>query len=129
VALLDATFARAARRAEARAFAAARGVPAFLVEARCGRAVTLRRLARREAAGRDPSDAGPAVYHATAAAFEPPSEWPRARRAVVATDRPWRAAARVLARRLRELAAIRGGGGAADLPGGPARRPRRRRTR
>lgn len=129
VALLDATFARAEQRARARGVAAARGVPAFLVEARCGRAVSLARLARREAADRDASDAGPAVYQATAAAFEPPREWPRATRAVVATDRPWRLAARALARRLRQAAAIRAGSGAADLPGRSVARPTRRRTR
>ncbi len=129
IALLDATFARAARREQARAFAAARGVPVFLVEARCGRAITLKRLARREAAGRDPSDAGPAVYHATAAAFEPPREWPRAWRAVVATDRPWRAAARAVARRVRGWAAIGGGRGAADPPERSVAPPRRRRGR
>ena len=129
VALLDATFARAAQRGRARGLAAAEGVPAFLVEARCGRALTLARLARREAADRDASDAGPAVYRATAEAFEPPREWPRATRFALATDRPWRAAARALARRLARAAAIREEGGVADLSGESAARPTRRRTR
>jgi hypothetical protein len=95
VAILDATFAEASRRSRAREWAERRGVPAYLVEARCGEKVALARLARRKARGRDPSDAGPELYRQSASRFEPPEEWPRGRRIVVRTDAPsWRAAVR-----------------------------------
>lgn len=86
VAILDATWARAAQRAEALAWARARGIPALLVEARCARAVAVARLSRRRREGRDPSDAGPELYDRSEAGFERPDEWPAARRLAVATD-------------------------------------------
>ena len=66
VAILDATHSETARR----------GISVILVETRCPRDETLARLALRQAAGRDPSDAGPAVYALSVARFEPPDEWP-----------------------------------------------------
>jgi predicted kinase len=85
-AVLDASHATRGRREAARAWALARGLPALLVEVRCRRDTALARLARREAEGRDPSDAGPALYEFSARRFEPPDEWPRPLRAVVSTD-------------------------------------------
>jgi aminoglycoside phosphotransferase family enzyme/predicted kinase len=90
VAILDATFDRARRRARILRFAAHQRVPALLLETRAPSALTLRRLARRQAAGRDPSQAGPELYRWSAAHFEPPREWPARWRRAVWTHRPWR---------------------------------------
>jgi hypothetical protein len=87
-ALLDATFARAAQRRGALALAARVAAPAWLVEVRCSEATALARLARRAREGRDPSDAGPELLAASRAGFEPPAEWPAARRAVIESDAP-----------------------------------------
>lgn len=101
-AVLDATYAQRARREAARAWAAARGVPALLVEVRCRRETALGRLARREAEGRDPSDAGPALYDFSAAGFEATDEWPRPLRVVASTEDPgWREALAEVAARVR----------------------------
>lgn len=97
IALLDATWSRAADRARARAFAQASGVPAFFIETRCAPAVARERLARREAAGKDVSDAGPAFYARSVERFEPPQEWPAQQRRIVETDRDdWRRELRAL---------------------------------
>jgi predicted kinase len=87
-ALLDATYARAGDRAAARAFAEEAGAEAWLVEARCGETAARERLARRAREGSDPSDAGPELLAPSVAGFEPPDEWPAARRLAVATDAP-----------------------------------------
>lgn len=98
-ALLDASFARAAQRAAALAFARALGVPAWLVRVRCDEATARARLARRAEAGGDPSDAGPGFLSTSLAAFEPPDEWPVARRLEIATDgEGWRDALAPLVR-------------------------------
>jgi len=94
VAILDATFDRARRRAQVLRFAATQGVPALLLETRCPPWITLARLARRQAAGQDPSQAGPELYAWSAAHFEPPDEWPAAFRRSLWTHRPWRGALR-----------------------------------
>jgi hypothetical protein len=86
-ALLDATWSRAADRERARAFAQTHGVRAFFIETRCAASVALERLARREAAAADASDAGPAFHARSVARFEPPQEWPAAAVRVVRTDR------------------------------------------
>jgi aminoglycoside phosphotransferase family enzyme/predicted kinase len=101
VAVLDATFDRARRRERVLRWAGAHRVPALLLETRCPPGVTLRRLARRAAAGRDPSEAGPGLYAWSSSRFEPPREWPTAWRRLLWTNRPWRAALR------RSLAALR----------------------
>jgi aminoglycoside phosphotransferase family enzyme/predicted kinase len=85
-ALLDATFAAVADRRRALARAQALGVPAWLVEVRCDESVARERLQRRARAGRDPSDAGPELLAASLARFEPPDEWPPARRLAVRSD-------------------------------------------
>jgi aminoglycoside phosphotransferase family enzyme/predicted kinase len=91
LAVLDAAFAQAHRRRAALAWAADRAVPAFLVEVVCSPEVALERLARREAEGRDPSDAGPALHAQSVEDFEPPEEWPAERLARLRTDDPsWR---------------------------------------
>ena len=75
------------------AWAKEHGLEALLVEVRCSPETAIARLARREAEGRDPSDAGPSLYHWSARHFEPPDEWPADRRIVVESDAPdWRAA-------------------------------------
>jgi len=101
VALLDATFARGARREALRRWAADRGVPARLVETCCEPAVARERLARRSAQGADASDAGPELHARSAAGYESPDEWPVAERAQVHTDAPdWGDGLAGLARRL-----------------------------
>jgi aminoglycoside phosphotransferase family enzyme/predicted kinase len=101
VAVLDATFATRSMREAAWSWARARGARAFLIETTCSAPEVLRRLALRERAGRDPSDAGPSLYERSARSFEPPDEWPPGDRFVVATDAPgWRSRARALARDL-----------------------------
>ena len=102
VAVLDATFDRAARRERVARWAAERGVPVLLLEVRCAPELSRQRLARRAAQGSDPSDAGPEQLAASIARFEAPNEWPRAFRVIVRTDRPWHAALH------RALAALRG---------------------
>ena len=98
IALLDATWSRAADRERARRFARERGARAFLIETRCAASVARERLARREAQGADPSDAGPDFHARSAARFEPPEEWPAAELRVVQTDRDdWRTALRAIA--------------------------------
>jgi len=86
IAILDATYARAALRRELLRWAAERGLRAFLVESVCAAPVARARLAARAREGRDPSDAGPELYAQSAAGFEPPLEWPAAARAEIATD-------------------------------------------
>ena len=99
--LLDATYSRAIERDRARAFADERDVRAFFIETRCAASVALERLARREAAGADASDAGPAFHARSVARFEPPQEWPAAARRVVHTDRTdWRLDLRAIAAEL-----------------------------
>ena len=101
IALLDATWSRAADRERARRFARERGAPALFIETRCSAAVAVERLARREAQGGDPSDAGPAFHPRSVARFEPPAEWPEAERRVVHTDRDgWQSALRAIAAEL-----------------------------
>jgi aminoglycoside phosphotransferase family enzyme/predicted kinase len=73
VAILDATFASRARRRRAREAAAALGAPLRFLETRCAAPIAHERLARRAAAGTDPSDAGPELYARSVAAFEPVS--------------------------------------------------------
>jgi hypothetical protein len=87
-ALLDATWASARQRAAARALAGRLGAEAWLVELRCAEATILERLRRRVREGRDPSDAGPELLARSRAEFEPPDEWPAARRLVLQTDAP-----------------------------------------
>ena len=87
-ALLDATWASARQRAAARAFAERVGAQAWIVEVRCAEATALERLRRREREGRDPSDAGPELLARSRAQFEPPDEWPAARRLALASDAP-----------------------------------------
>lgn len=107
-AILDATFSLRREREAVRALAAEVGCEVQLVEVRCAREVALRRLERRERAGDDASDAGPALYDRIAGAFEPPEEWPAERRTQIASDAPdWRQRARALGRRLCPQAAER----------------------
>jgi aminoglycoside phosphotransferase family enzyme/predicted kinase len=100
-ALLDATWSSAAQRRAALRFARERGAAAHFVEIRCAPAVARARLARRQALGADPSDAGPEFHARSLARFEPPEEWPRDSHHVVHSDREdWQSALRGLAARL-----------------------------
>ena len=102
VAVLDATFATRQLREPLRRWAGERRVPAFLVETRCAGPRVLERLARREAEGRDPSEAGPAEYAQSDRGFERPEEWPRGGRWIVRTDVPsWKRQVRARVQRLR----------------------------
>ncbi len=99
--LLDATWARAADRERARVFAHERGARAFFLETRCAAPIARERLARREAAGNDASDAGPEFHAHSAARFEPPQEWPAVAQRVVHTDRDgWKRELRAIAAEL-----------------------------
>ncbi len=71
VAVLDATYARGVHRAAAHRFSRERGVPLQVVAVRCPEAETLRRLALREREDTDASDAGPELYAASRAGYEP----------------------------------------------------------
>jgi aminoglycoside phosphotransferase family enzyme/predicted kinase len=84
--ILDATFAARRHRDAARALARELGTSARLIELRCAADVTLQRLARREAAGSDASDAGPGHHAASVGSFEPTDEWPEASHVVVYSD-------------------------------------------
>jgi uncharacterized protein len=102
-AILDATFSKRAQRDAALRFAGELGCAAFLVEAHCEPDVARERMARRKAAGTDPSDAGPESYAPSARRFEPPEEWAASRRARIATDREsWEAALAPIERRIRD---------------------------
>ena len=102
-AVLDATFSRRAQREAARGLAEELGLRAFAVEVRCAEEVARERLARRMAAGTDPSDAGPDAYAPSVAGFEPLDEWEPQRRAVLATDaEDWRQGVSGLVRRIRD---------------------------
>ncbi len=104
VALLDATFARAAHRERARELAARVGARALLVEATCAEPVARERVAARAARGDDPSDAGTEQVAASRARFEPTAEWEPSARFEIATDAPgWRARAAAVARQLAGL--------------------------
>lgn len=87
VAILDASFGRAADRERARDWAARQGLEPALLEARCAEPEARRRLARRAAEGRDPSDAGPSFLATSLARWEAPAAWP-GMHAVIDTDRP-----------------------------------------
>ena len=85
--ILDATHSRRAHRSGARRLARELGVRVFAVEVRCDPERARERLARRAAAGTDPSDAGPEAVEPSARGFEPLDEWPEADRVAVSTDR------------------------------------------
>ena len=86
-AILDASFSCRAHRETAASWAAKRGLPATLIEVRCQSDTALERLARRQAQGQDPSDAGPDFLSISEARFERPDEWPTSDHVVVWTDR------------------------------------------
>jgi aminoglycoside phosphotransferase family enzyme/predicted kinase len=86
-AILDATFARAAHREAARAFAAKQGARALLVEVACAEAVARERVAQRSQRGIDPSDAGVDLIAPSRARFEPTREWPAAEAIRIDTGR------------------------------------------
>jgi len=91
-AVLDGTFAKQRDRWSARRLASKLGARCFFVEARCAPEVAIERLERRQAAGGDPSDAGPERHHPSLEEFESLHHWPEAERAVVRTDEEqWRA--------------------------------------
>ena len=91
VVVLDATFSRRDDRALAVEFARLRGLPVLIVETRCSRAGTLRRLADRTRLATDPSDAGPDFYTESVARFAPVDEAGPWTHLVVDTEaRGWR---------------------------------------
>jgi predicted kinase len=102
--ILDATFGRRARRAEAVRLGDELGVAVEFVEVCCRADVARERLARRAAAGTDPSDAGPELHAASAREFESLDDWPGHRRARIHSDRvDWPASVSALAERIRSL--------------------------
>ncbi|MDP6979661.1 MAG: AAA family ATPase [Myxococcota bacterium] len=99
IAVLDASFTTAYQREAVREWAARSGVEVVLLEVQCAKDEALARLAARESSGTDASDAGPEFLAYSLEHFEPPSEWPRESRVVIATDEPdWRDAASDAAR-------------------------------
>jgi aminoglycoside phosphotransferase family enzyme/predicted kinase len=87
VAILDATYGQRAWRDGLRQYLAPSGIEPLLVEARAARELTLERLAKRQRADADPSDAGPERLEPSEATYQPPTEWPEGSRYVVHTDR------------------------------------------
>ncbi|MDH3519539.1 MAG: AAA family ATPase [Myxococcales bacterium] len=85
-AVLDATYASRRDREAARDWARASGTGALFVETRCAPEVAIARLERRAREGADASDAGPALYRASAAAFDPVVEWTPDAHCTLATD-------------------------------------------
>jgi aminoglycoside phosphotransferase family enzyme/predicted kinase len=73
-AILDATWSSRADRQRAHELAQRLGASFVFVEMRCPAELARQRLARREAAGTDASDAGPSFHAASAARFQPWSE-------------------------------------------------------
>ncbi|HYC00778.1 MAG TPA: AAA family ATPase [Candidatus Limnocylindrales bacterium] len=78
--ILDATFARRAWRQQAAHWARARGIEAWVVEARAEERVVMERLAARSRRGTDASDAGPELYARVTAEMEAAGEWPAQRK-------------------------------------------------
>lgn len=74
--VIDASFARAADRAEFRAAARRAGFPCLLFHATCPRETALERLDRREHGGGDASDGRRELFDPQAAAFESPESEP-----------------------------------------------------
>ncbi len=101
-AVLDGTFAHRADRERANSLAAGVGARCIFVETRCAAEVAIGRLARRAAAGGDPSDAGPERYEASASEFESLAHWAGERHTVIHTDRDgWRDRLSALVRAVR----------------------------
>jgi uncharacterized protein len=87
-AILDASFARRADRAAARALAERLGARVVLLECTLDEAATRERLRDRTRAGSALSDGREALYAQQRAAFEPVDELPPGTRLEVRTDRP-----------------------------------------
>ncbi len=71
--VLDATFSSKRHREAAQQLATELGSELVFLETRCAADVAIARLARRQAAGLDPSDAGPERHRHSVAGFEPVS--------------------------------------------------------
>ncbi len=92
VAVLDASYTTTHHRTAVRDWATRAGVEVVLLEVRCAEDEARARLAARERAGTDASDAGPDFLAHSLSHFEVPTEWPEENRIVVATDAPdWHA--------------------------------------
>ena len=100
VAILDATFSRAADRAAVLAWAFEHRAEALLVRVQCDEQLVLSRLAKRSERGDDPSDAGPELVAPSRDRFEEPIEWPDKDRYETWSDRTERPALEGLFRRL-----------------------------
>ncbi|MCP5043076.1 MAG: AAA family ATPase [bacterium] len=100
--VLDASYSAQRHREQVRDWARDRGIETRLLEVVCGEAEARRRLATRERAGRDASDAGPDLLAFSIEHFEVPQQWPDAQRIVVATDTAeWRSSLRDSGNRIR----------------------------
>ena len=119
--ILDGAFPTAARRRDVLRWASRRDVPVCLVEVRCGQELARSRLKRREAENRDPSDAGPDLLDWSRDTFEPPDEWPAARRTALESDAEgWPQRVQALARWVHEQVGDREVGLAPCMQGLPA---------
>jgi len=100
-AVLDATWSSREERARARALADSISAPVVFVEVRCDPSLLEGRLARRQQAGADPSDAGPERLAVSLTRFEPSEPGEGLRHEVLHTDAPdWGDAVALLASRL-----------------------------
>ena len=85
--MLDASFPRASQRQAVRRWAEERGISSRLVHIVCDADTARTRLAARERAGTDASDAGPSLYDWSVDNFEAPDEWPDSERSTISTDK------------------------------------------
>jgi hypothetical protein len=100
----DASFRQDGQRRRFLQEAEALGARALLVEVRAGRQVVAGRLSRRQARGAGESEGRLELYHRQAAAWEPASDYVRARRLVVDGGAPAGESLERIAGRLDELA-------------------------
>ena len=100
--ILDATFASRLERERIQAWADHEGLHPWLLHTVAPDEITRERLALREKAAADPSDAGPDFLEPSRRAFEAPEEWPSDRLVRIETHTTdWQAEIQSLVKRIR----------------------------
>jgi len=124
VAVLDATYARERHRSAVLELASRYEVPMWILETRCDAETAIERLALRQASGRDPSDAGPALHARSGREFEPIRPVRGVEHRVLHTDAvSWRSDLRHVSAALRVAARGSRPRARPSPRGGPSRRP------